>query len=101
MSKFIFGLYLYLFLLPFFISYKMGSLGIKKTGQFWPSFLFATAFKFLFDILLILLWLLYSYHYYESALRIGLLIGIGVFAVGEIILFIALHLRRKNLKGDD
>ncbi|MHC0038860.1 hypothetical protein [Pseudoneobacillus sp. C159] len=93
---FAFAIYLILFGLAFFISYKYGSYLTRKTGLIFPPFFIAGMINFVLGVLTIIGWVFFTWQVNEFLFFGGLVLGVGLLLVGEVILIILLLLRRKS-----
>jgi hypothetical protein len=94
---FAFAIYLIFFGLVFFISYKYGSYMTRKTGLIFPQFFIAGMINFAMGVLAIIGWFFFTWKVNEFLFVGGLVLGVGLLFVGELLLIILLLLRRKRL----
>jgi hypothetical protein len=79
------------------ISYCFASTMIKKTGLFGLQTFSASAINFVLGICAILGWFFFSWGVNEFMFFGGLMLGLGMLAVSEAILVIALFVKRKQI----
>jgi hypothetical protein len=93
---FAFAIYLLFFCLTFFVSYIYGSYMTRKTGLIFPPFFIAGMINLLMGVLAIIGWFFFTWRVNEFLFFGGVVLGVGLLLVGEILLIILLLLRRKR-----
>ncbi|GEN35876.1 hypothetical protein [Aneurinibacillus danicus] len=78
------------------ISVKYGSTMIKKTGLFLPQTLIAGTINLALGVFGITGWFFFSWKVNEFLFFGGLVLGLGLLVVGEVVLLTVLFLKRKK-----
>jgi hypothetical protein len=92
-----FAIYIMFFCLAFFISYKYGSYMTRKTGLIFPQFFIAVIINLAMGVLAIMGWFFFTWRVNEFLFFGGLVLGVGLLIVSEMLLIILLLLMRKRL----
>ncbi|SES17840.1 hypothetical protein SAMN04487944_1224 [Gracilibacillus ureilyticus] len=89
-------IYVTFMILATVISVKYGSAMIKKTGLFLPQTLIAGTVNLVLGVFGIIGWLFYSWGVNEFLFFGGLVSGVGLLVVGEVVLLSILFSRRNK-----
>lgn len=79
-----------------FVSFKYGSIMIRKTGIFLPQAIIAGTINLTLGLFAIIGWLIFTWGVNEFLLFGGLLLGIALLVVSEAALITILILKRKK-----
>jgi hypothetical protein len=79
-----------------FVSYKYGSTMIRKTGLFLPQAIIAGTINLSLGLLALLGWAFFTWDVNEFLFFGGLVLGLVLLVVGEVILISILLLERKK-----
>jgi hypothetical protein len=79
-----------------FLSFKYGSIMIRKTGLFLPQALIAGSINLALGVFAIIGWFFFTWGVNEFLFFGELVLGIGLLVVGEGILITILFLKRKK-----
>ncbi|MTI79618.1 MAG: hypothetical protein FH758_01865 [Firmicutes bacterium] len=91
------AVYLTFMVIAFFSSYKYGSYMTRKTGWFFPQLFIAGTINIVLGMIATLGWIFFSWGLNEYLFFGGLLLGLRLWVVGEVVLIILLLIRRKQL----
>ncbi|WP_234978484.1 hypothetical protein [Bacillus tuaregi] len=89
-------IYVIFMIIATFVSFKYGSIMIRKTGLFLPQSLVAGIINLGLGVIGILGWFFFSWSVNEFLFFGGLALGVGLLIVGEIVLFAILFSKRKR-----
>lgn len=89
-------LYVIFMVVATFVSFKYGSIMIRKTGLFIPQALISGTINLALGVLAIMGWFTFTWGVNEFLFFGGLLLGIGILVVGEAVLITTLFLKRKK-----
>jgi len=91
-------LYIIFMVVATFVSFKYGSIMIRKTGLFIPQAFISGTINLALGVIAIIGWFIFTWGVNEFLFFGGLLLGIGLLAVGEAVLIATLFLKRKKWK---
>lgn len=90
-------IYIGFMVFAWFISYIFASKMIKKTGLFGSQVFIASAINLCLDVCAIIAWSFFSWSVNEFIFFGGLMLGLGVIVVSEVILLIVLFVKKKQM----
>ncbi|ADU28910.1 hypothetical protein [Evansella cellulosilytica] len=90
----VFIIYILIIILAFFVSIKFAEVMIKKTGLFFAQAIIAGSLNLLLNVLIGIGWFMYTWGINEFLFFGGLLIGVGLLVISEIVLFFLLLVKR-------
>ncbi len=89
-------IYVIIMTIATFSSILYGSTMIRKTGLFLPQVLISASINLALDVFAIVGWFFYTWRVNEFLFFGGLVLGIGLLVLGEVVLIATLFVKRKK-----
>lgn len=89
--------FIIIFMISFLTSYKYGYYMISRTGLFFAHVMIAGTIHISIGIMALIGWFYFSWGVNAFLLYGGLVLGVGLIAVGEIVLLLMLFIKRKKM----